>query len=94
MRITWLSKARTDISHLRQFIGQCHPDGAQRVVRAIFMAVRRVASDPDLGRPGRVTRTREMVVSHTPYIVAYAVIDDTVVVLAVIHTAQQWPDAL
>ena len=35
--------------------------------------------------------TRELVVS-TPYIVAYTVIDDQVVIIAVQHSAQKWPD--
>jgi len=35
---------------------------AQRVVLAIYAAVRQIAGAPDLGRPGRVARTRELVV--------------------------------
>jgi toxin ParE1/3/4 len=94
MEITWLARARADVSDLRQYIEQRHPDGAQRVALAIYAAVRRIADAPDLGRPGRVAHTRELVVSRTPFIVAYAVIEDTVVVLAVIHGANEWPDAL
>jgi toxin ParE1/3/4 len=44
-----------------------------------------------MGRPGRVISTRELVVSGTPYIVAYRVREGVVEILAVIHGAQQWP---
>jgi toxin ParE1/3/4 len=47
---------------------------------------------PYLGRPGRVEDTRELVVSGTPYIVVYTVLDDLVVIIAVQHDAQKWPD--
>ena len=81
-----------EVSHARQYIEQRNPEGAQRVVLAIYAAVRRIAGAPHLGRPGRVARTRELVVARTPYIVAYSVVDDQIIVLAVIHGAQEWPD--
>jgi len=92
MRITWLPRARVDVSHSRQYIEQRNSEGAQRVVLAIYAAVRRIAEAPHLGRPGRVARTRELVAARTPYIVAYSVVDDQIIVLAVIHGAQEWPD--
>jgi len=33
-----------------------------------------------------------LVVSGTAYVVAYAVLDDQVVIIAVQHSAQKWPD--
>ena len=45
---------------------------------------------PLLGRPGRVTGTREFVVSPR-YILVYEVTADTLIVLAVLHTSRQWP---
>jgi plasmid stabilization system protein ParE len=45
---------------------------------------------PKLYRPGRVAGTREMVIRPN-YIVVYAEDDRTVVILRVLHAAQQWP---
>ena len=45
-----------------------------------------------MGRPGRIAGTRELVVPGTPYLIAYAVLEEQVVVLAVLHGAQRWPD--
>ena len=92
MRIIWLPRARADLGHARHYIEQDNPEAAQRVFTAIRVAVRRIADAPHLGRPGRVERTRELVVPRTPYIVAYTVIGDRLVILAVIHGARAWPD--
>ena len=47
---------------------------------------------PLMGRPGRARGTRELVFPDLPYIVAYRVTTDRVEVLAVVHTAREWPD--
>jgi plasmid stabilization system protein ParE len=46
---------------------------------------------PEIGPPGRVAGTRELVVSRTPYISAYQVADGEIVILDVLHGAQKWP---
>lgn len=46
------------------------------------------------GRPGRVPGIRELVISNTPFIAAYAIENDRIVILAVYHGAQQWPEVL
>jgi len=33
---------------------------------------------PEFGRPGRVDGTRELVISRTPYLVAYRILGDAV----------------
>lgn len=43
-----------------------------------------------LGRPGKIPGTRELI-PHENYRLVYEVQDDTVWVLALIHTARQWP---
>lgn len=48
---------------------------------------------PHSGRLGRVANTRELVIAHTPYILVYAAERQEIVVLRVIHTAQNWPSA-
>jgi toxin ParE1/3/4 len=46
----------------------------------------------EMGRPGRIDGTRELVISRTPYVAAYRIAGDTVLVLRLLHGAQQWPD--
>jgi plasmid stabilization system protein ParE len=45
------------------------------------------------GRPGRVSGTRELVISNTPFIAAYVIEQARIVTLAVYQGAQQWPEA-
>ena len=45
---------------------------------------------PKLGRAGRVTGTRELVV-HPNYILIYRIVGESVEVLRVKHAAQKWP---
>jgi plasmid stabilization system protein ParE len=49
---------------------------------------------PEMGRPGRIEGTRELVISSTPYIAAYRIVDEAVRILRVLHGAQQWPDSM
>lgn len=94
MEIVWRRGALDHLEHARRYIARHNPTAATRVFTAIRSAVGRLATAPHVGRPGRVAGTRELVVPGTPYLVAYAVIEGEVVILAVLHGAQQWPDTL
>lgn len=58
---------------------------------AIHAAVERLGRYPEVGRTGRVPTTRELVVTGTPYVVVYRVDATAVLILRVLHGAQQWP---
>lgn len=57
-------------------------------------AVRRLLDFIESGRPGRITGTRERIVTGRPYIAARAVAAATVRILRVLHSVQAWPDTL
>ena len=69
------------------------PTAAKSQLTHIFNAIDRLKQYPFSGRKGRIEGTRELVVSRTPFIVAYAVADDEVQILAVLLAAQQWPES-
>jgi len=92
MDIVWREVAIDGLERARRYIVQHNPAAAERIQRTILAAVARLADHPNLGRAGRVEGTRELVVPRTRYIVAYTVLDDEVVIVAVQHTAQQWPN--
>lgn len=54
--------------------------------------VKALAQFPEIGRPGRVEATRELVVKRTPYIVAYRIEGNSVQILRVLRGAQDWPE--
>ena len=92
MDIVWRTIALEDLEEARRYIMQDDPEAAERVRTAILSAVEHLAELPHLGKPGRVTDTRERVIPDTPYIVAYTVIDGHVEILSVIHGARRWPE--
>lgn len=94
MEVRWLPGALVDLEAARAYIARNNPVAAERVFARILSEVAGLASLPHIGRPGRVANTRELVVPSTPFIVPYRVHEGRVVVLAVIHTARQWPDTL
>ncbi len=61
-------------------------------LRASFLRVESLAESPDIGRPGRVAGTRELVLTDIPYIVPYRPTTAGIEILTVMHSAQRWPD--
>ena len=92
MEIVWREVAILSLERARAYIAQDNPAAAERVYDRILHSVRNFANLPHIGRPGRVEDTRELVVPDTPYIVAYTVLDEQVVIIAVQHSAQRWPE--
>lgn len=89
--IVWLGPSLGHVEAIRAYIEDREPRGARRVVLRILERVRDLGDNPHLGRPGRVPGTRELIITDTPYLVAYAVEGDQVVILAVLHGARRWP---
>ena len=71
------------------YIEMDNPRAAAMVDDRIAKAAERLIGFPESGRPGRVDGTRELVAGHTPYILPYRIIGDTVRILRVIHAARR-----
>ena len=74
-----------------EFIARDNPKAASRVVKRIWDAAQVLADQPHAGRAGRVHGTRELVVTGTPYIIPYRVVENTVQILRVLHGKRKWP---
>ena len=95
MNIIWSPEAIEDLISLRAYIAEESPAGARRTVLRILHDVeRRLPDNPHMGRPGRVSGTRELVIPQTPYIVPYRVQRGAIEILRVYHSARRWPDSL
>lgn len=95
MRIRWFDAARADLVEIRRFIeDQDHPAAAQSVAQRILSTVTYLRDHPGIGRPGRVTGTREVIIAGMPYIVPYRIRDGVLEILRVLHTSRQWPKVL
>lgn len=94
MKIVWTRLALEDLHHAWNYIAADNPEAADGVMEKIEKAVESLLSYPNLGRPGRVKGTRELVAVDTPYIVPYRIKRDQIEILAVIHGSRRWPESL
>lgn len=94
MKLEWSVFALADRNGIFDFIEADSPRSAIKVDSAIEAQAERLVDFPESGRPGRITGTREVVVAHLPYVIAYRIMADRVRILRVLHGAQQWPDSL
>jgi toxin ParE1/3/4 len=94
MTVEWTDAAMSDLEEAYEYIANSSgPTIARTLVERVFLSVDHLTAFPQSGLLGRVQSTREVVTSHTPFIAAYAVESNHVVILAVLHGAQLWPDS-
>jgi toxin ParE1/3/4 len=91
MSIVWTTLARQDVNAIWDFMEQRNPDAAEMVDSEILRAVEGLLQFPKRGKSGRVKGTRELVVLGLPYIVVYLFGESRIVILRVLHGAQNWP---
>ena len=91
LTVRWLKAALRDLDAQAAFIAADTPRAAREMVRRVRDAVERLSDHPELGRPGRVPGTRELVVPATPYVIPYRVRDGGVELLRLFHGAQRRP---
>jgi toxin ParE1/3/4 len=91
VRVKWLRNALRSMDDEADFIAAEDAHSARLVVERVLSAVAMLESQPNLGRPGRIPGTRELVVLNTRYLVPYRVRGDVVEVLRVFHTSRRLP---
>ncbi len=94
MNLEWSVFALEDRDAIFDYIEADSPRAAVAVDDRIETRVEGLAQFPEMGRPGRVEGTRELVIAGTPYIAAYRIQGDSVRILRVLHGAQRWPDEI
>lgn len=94
MRVDWHPLARADLAELVAYIASDNPIAAYRVHDEIRKQTNLLAKHPEMGRPGRVRGTRELVVTGTPYVAADRFAGDVLTVLRLLHGARLWPRKL
>jgi|HubBroStandDraft_3_1064219.scaffolds.fasta_scaffold87107_3 toxin ParE1/3/4 len=94
MNVIWSRRAIRHLTALREFIERESEKNAALVATKILNAVDLLRIHPQIGRPGRLLGTRELVVPDTPYIIPYRVRRDRIELMAVFHGRQKWPAKL
>lgn len=90
--IEWTEQAVHQLDQTFGYIALSNSEEvAIRVTARIVAAIQQLATFPMSGRAGRVPGTRELVISNTSFVAAYTVDRARIVILAIYHGAQQWP---
>ena len=92
MILVWLPSASMTRDAQLDYIAQESLTAAINQDAEIEKQVDMLLQYPEMGRPGRIKTTRELVIGRTPFIVAYRVKDDRIEILRVLHGVQQWPN--
>jgi toxin ParE1/3/4 len=92
--VAWSPRAIGHLADLRAYIARENPRAAARTAATLLAAVDRLAELPNVGRPGRVTGTRELVVPGTRYVIPYRLRGERLEIIAVFHGRQRWPKRL
>ena len=89
--IRYTRLALANLEDARHYIAKENPSAARRIAATIQRAIAELGQFPELGRPGRVLSTRELVIAGTPFVVVYRYAEHTVQILAILHERQAWP---
>jgi toxin ParE1/3/4 len=94
LKLRWSEFASADREGIFDYLVERNPGAALMVDERIEESIERLLQFPEIGRTGRVSGTRELVISDTPYIAAYRIKDQEITVLRVLHGARLWPDEI
>lgn len=92
MKVRWTTQAEQDRTDIMAYIAIDNPRAAVAMDDLFSSAAARLAGFPRLGKPGEIAGTRELI-PHENYRLLYEIAEaeETVWMLALVHTARQWP---
>jgi addiction module RelE/StbE family toxin len=92
VKVRWTAQAEQDRVDIMGHIAADNVRAAIAIDELFGATAARLADFPLLGKPGQIAGTREWV-AHESYRMIYEVdeAEQTVWVLALVHTARQWP---
>ena len=90
MILIWTPEAEQDRADIWDHIAADNPSAAVRMDGLFSDAAARLIAHPKLGKAGEIASARELI-PHESSRLVYEIDEDTVWVLALVHTARQWP---
>jgi addiction module RelE/StbE family toxin len=90
MLVKWRPKARLELWNILDYIGDRNPIAAANLFDTIEQTTQALPEHPYLYRLGRVSGTREIVISPN-YIVIYRTTTDSIEIISVVHARQEYP---
>ena len=91
MQVQWTEAAAVDLQQIADYLVTHSPEQAPRLTGMLCEAADSLLQFPHRGRNGKRPGTRELVLTPLPWILVYAVRDESVYVVRILHGAQRWP---
>jgi len=82
--------AADDLEGISNYLYLLHPSFAAATIQRLYNAAKSLKTHPHLGRIGKKSGTRELVLAPLPYIMVYAADDNSIHILRFLHTSQDW----
>lgn len=89
-RLRWEGEARRQFRDTLTYIASHDAAAAERLGRTVEAKLDLIGRFAEIGRPGRIPKTRELIV-HPNYIVVYAVRRNTIDIIRFLHARQLFP---
>jgi toxin ParE1/3/4 len=93
MTIRWSSRAQRHLTSLTNFVALESPKTALKILSQIEKSVENLPEFPNMGKTGRLKNTRELIIQNLPYIISYTIFEDTIWILAIMHTSRKWTNS-
>lgn len=90
MIVIWTPEAEQDRADIWDYIADDNPGAAGRMDALFSDAAARLAAHPKMGKTGKISGTCELI-PHESYRLVVEIDGGKVWVLALMHTARQWP---
>lgn len=91
MKLRWGRRALADQQQIIDFYAEIDARLALEMIDRVEAAVDKLLDFPEMGRPGRVSGTREWPIKKSPFVAVYIARSKEVRVLRVLHGAMKWP---
>jgi toxin ParE1/3/4 len=93
MKIVWTRRANKHLRAAYRYWAQEKSDAAaHQMLDRIFSAVELLEQHPEMGREGRISGTRELVLAPTPFLIAYRIHRRRIELVALLHGSRKWPE--
>ena len=89
MDIRFTQGALSDLYGIYDYIVEANPDYAAKTLLRIETAIDNLSNHPQLGRVSRHNGARELIISGTPYIVAYTRDKGYLNIISIIHSSRK-----
>ena len=90
MKVAWTLPAERDRSAIWDYLLARNPTAAVKMDLLFSEAASSLGAFPMLGHQGQIPGTRELT-PHRRYRLIYEIAGDVIWILALIHTAREWP---